>query len=101
MFDLPATYNGSLIRVKGYDYSYHLDRVPTSGETGIFKFGEYYGSEAELINYAQQMLKFDWTMESPEPQDWGGIDLVSGNWTGTLGLLVKDEADVTFGCAFR
>ena len=68
------------------------------GDTGIVKYGTHWGGDIELMHFFHQHLKFNISVESF--YGWGNTDADSGNWTGMMGQLQKDELDVAFPVAF-
>ncbi|XP_015913069.1 probable glutamate receptor [Parasteatoda tepidariorum] len=53
------------------------------------------GFEAELINLLSRKLNFEYEILVPTDSSYGSRD-ASGNWTGMVGMLARNEADMAF-----
>ncbi|XP_015929383.2 glutamate receptor U1-like [Parasteatoda tepidariorum] len=53
------------------------------------------GCEAELINLLSRKLNFEYEILVPSDSTYGSRDAF-GNWTGMMGMLTRNEADVGF-----
>ncbi|XP_021004405.1 probable glutamate receptor [Parasteatoda tepidariorum] len=53
------------------------------------------GFEAELINLLSSKLNFEYEILVPSDSSYGSNDTF-GNWTGMMGMLARNEADMAF-----
>lgn len=56
------------------------------------------GFEGKFLDIITSALKFKYDLVTSEDKEWGALGK-EGNWTGLLGLLQKNEADIALGLA--
>ena len=67
--------------------------VLISKEAGEMK---YSGIMLKVLEFLQESLNFTITMARPPDGEWGVLDL-SGNWSGMVGMLKRNEVDIALG----
>ncbi|GBM79123.1 hypothetical protein AVEN_219406-1 [Araneus ventricosus] len=68
-----------------------LMRINTSVEGKM----EFSGVEGEILNVALNFLGFQYGFMIPEDLQWGRPEK-DGNWSGLVGMIQRDEADLAF-----
>ncbi|GIY79739.1 lig_chan-Glu_bd domain-containing protein [Caerostris extrusa] len=51
------------------------------------------GIEAKLLNILSEQLNFSYDIMMANDKQWGSTDQ-HGNWTGVIGMLIRNEADI-------
>ncbi|GFU52323.1 probable glutamate receptor [Nephila pilipes] len=77
----------SSIRVAVREFSSIFDIVRTANDTFIS------GVEGEFLKVLSQQLHFTYKIFNPYDRQWGSTDH-SGNWTGIMGMLLRNEVDI-------
>ena len=67
--------------------------VLISKEAGEMK---YSGIMLKVLEFLQESLNFTITMARPPDGEWGVLDS-SGNWSGMVGMLKRNEVDIALG----
>ncbi|KAG7160344.1 Glutamate receptor-like 3 [Homarus americanus] len=77
--------------VSGVEWKPHLDFVKApDGHLTV------QGPVANLLNMVAASLNFTYSLVTPEDQAWGR-KLPDGNWTGMVGQVFRQEADIALG----
>ncbi|XP_042237244.1 probable glutamate receptor [Homarus americanus] len=77
--------------VSGVEWKPHLDFVKApDGHLTV------QGPVANLLNMVAASLNFTYSLVTPEDQTWGR-KLPDGNWTGMVGQVFRQEADIALG----
>ena len=61
----------------------------------------YSGVMAKVLDYLQSNLNFSTTVVRPPDGSWGVVDEESGEWSGMVGMVLRNEADFGLGKAVR
>ncbi|XP_023228385.1 probable glutamate receptor [Centruroides sculpturatus] len=55
-----------------------------------------YGHLSEMLNILSTVMNFSYSLVTPADRQWGA-PVGDGNWTGMIGMLQRDEADIAMG----
>ncbi|GFQ94306.1 lig_chan-Glu_bd domain-containing protein, partial [Trichonephila clavata] len=70
----------------------HIMEIKTDGNNNVIFTG---GVEAKLIEILSSKLGFDYKLIIPDDKEWG--KMVDGQWTGMIGMVHRNEADIALG----
>ncbi|GFS74566.1 lig_chan-Glu_bd domain-containing protein [Trichonephila clavipes] len=70
----------------------HIMEIKTDEKNNVDFTG---GVEAKLIEILSSKLGFDYKLIIPDDKEWGKF--VDGQWTGMIGMVHRNEADIALG----